>query len=104
MKGGTLIREARKRAGLTQRRLAQVLGTSQSVVARWEAGAQEPSLATVARAVRAAGFDLHVSIAEPDDGHRRLIADALALPPAVRLARLVDLLHAQEALHAAVRK
>ena len=103
MRGGTLIREARLRAGLTQRRLAEALGTSQSVVARWETGQQEPSLATVARAVRAAGFDVHVSLASADEDHRRLMADMLALPPAARLAALLRRKEVEHILQGAVR-
>ena len=103
MNGGTLIREARRRAGMTQRRLAEALGTAQSVVARWESGAQAPSLATVARAVRAAGYDLHVSITSTDEDHQRLIADMLALTPSARLGDLVRRVEVQETLHAAVR-
>ena len=36
--GADLIREARKRAGLTQRELAERAATTQSSVARWESG------------------------------------------------------------------
>ena len=39
-----LIREARRRARLTQSELAMRAGTTQSAVARWEAGRSLPSL------------------------------------------------------------
>ncbi|MBA3620065.1 MAG: helix-turn-helix transcriptional regulator [Acidothermales bacterium] len=64
--GGDLIREARRRAGLTQAQLAERAGTTQSAVARWERGRSAPSFDTVRRLVRACGFDLFVTIEEYD--------------------------------------
>lgn len=90
MTGGSLIAEARKRAGLTQDRLAQRLGTHQSVVARWETGRTRPDFDTVQRAVRAAGFDLGVSLAAVDDHDLVLIRRELAREPHERLAHLVS--------------
>jgi UDP-N-acetylglucosamine 1-carboxyvinyltransferase len=46
---GTLIRDARRHQGLTQSELAELLGTSQSAVARIEQGRQNLSLETLAR-------------------------------------------------------
>ena len=89
MHGGILIREARLRSGLTQAELATRLGTQQSVVARWETGAREPTLATVGRVVRAAGLELSVSITKADDDHDRLIGDALDRSPAERIDDLL---------------
>jgi transcriptional regulator with XRE-family HTH domain len=37
-----LIVIARKRAGISQRELAERLGRPQATIARWEAGAREP--------------------------------------------------------------
>lgn len=53
-----LVRTARRRAGLSQRALARRAGTAQSVVARIEAGATDPSSATLARLLAAAGVEL----------------------------------------------
>lgn len=53
-----LLRSVRARAGLSQRALAARAGTAQSVVARIELGVTSPSVETLARLVRAAGFDL----------------------------------------------
>jgi transcriptional regulator with XRE-family HTH domain len=88
MKGGEFIREARKRSGLSQRELAELLGTTQAVIARWETGARSPSFERVVQAVRACGFDLAVRIVPRDDQHALLIEEALTLDPHERLDRL----------------
>jgi len=46
---------ARVRAGLTQAELAERMGTTQSVVARLESGAQLPSVKTLLRFAKATG-------------------------------------------------
>ena len=65
--GNDLVREARKRAGLTQRELAERAGTTQSAIARLEAGATAPSFDQVLRLVRLCGLDLDVMLVERDD-------------------------------------
>ena len=60
--------EARRRAGLTQAQLAQRMGTTQSAVARLERRGANPRIATLDRALRAAGH--------------RLVVDAVKSPPA----------------------
>ncbi|MFG1933341.1 helix-turn-helix transcriptional regulator [Mycobacterium sp. NPDC048908] len=65
--GGNLIREARRRAGLTQAELAEVAGTSQSGIARWESGRTSVSLDDVIRLVRLCGFDLELMLMPHDD-------------------------------------
>ena len=46
---------ARVRAGLTQAELAELMGTTQSVVARLESGARLPSVKTLLRFAKATG-------------------------------------------------
>ena len=65
--GGDLIREARRRAGLRQAELAVLAGTSQSGIARWEAGRTAVSLDDVIRLVRLCGFDLEVMLLPRDE-------------------------------------
>ncbi|MGH7571692.1 MAG: helix-turn-helix transcriptional regulator [Gemmatimonadota bacterium] len=48
----------RKRAGLTQARLARLGGTSQPAIAAYEAGARSPNLNTIQRLARAADLDM----------------------------------------------
>jgi hypothetical protein len=90
MHGGELIREARKRAGLSQRGLAERLLTTQPVIARWETGGAAPSFRRVVDAIRACGLDLAVRVVTPDDDHALLIEENLRLAPAQRLARLSE--------------
>lgn len=61
-----LIKEARRRAGLTQTELARRAGVPQSTVGRIETGARLPSAALVERLIRAAGFELTAGLAELD--------------------------------------
>ena len=65
--GGDLIREARRRAGLTQADLAGRAGTAQPAIARWESGRTAVSLDDVRRLVRLCGFDLEVMLVPRDD-------------------------------------
>jgi transcriptional regulator with XRE-family HTH domain len=102
MTGGSLIAEARKRAGITQAELAARLGTHQSVVARWETGRTRPDFDIVQRAVRAAGFDLGVTISPADDHDLGLIRRELDRQPHERITELVDTVRKIDAMAAAV--
>lgn len=90
MNGGDLIRTARKRAGLSQRELAELLATTQPVIARWERGTSSPSFERVVEAIRACGLDLGVRIVTPDDQHALLVQDNLRRTPSERLDRLAQ--------------
>jgi transcriptional regulator with XRE-family HTH domain len=92
MDAGAALREARRRAGLTQAALAQRAGTSQATMSAYERGSKEPSLETLQRLLGAAGARLAI---EP------------ATTPTIRPARdrleragrgLVDVLLLAEAL------
>ena len=65
--GNDLIREARKRVGLTQRELAGRAGTTQSAIARIETGRSTPTFDTVLRLLRLCGLDLDIMLVERDD-------------------------------------
>lgn len=65
--GGNLIREARRRAGLTQAELAARAGTAQPAIARWESGSTAVSLDDVIRLIRLCGLDLELHIVPYDD-------------------------------------
>ncbi len=81
-----LVREARKRAGLTQAELARRAGVPQSTVGRIESGARVSSTALTERLLRAAGFELRVGLGEPDPGTDSLFERTLRRTPRQRLA------------------
>ena len=84
-----LVREARKRAGLTQSALAQRAGVAQSTVARIESGVRRPSTDMVERLVRAAGFEIRVALGDADPQTTSMLERNLRLTPAERLANVV---------------
>ncbi len=55
-----MLRWARRRAGMTQRQLAERAGVPQSTIGRIESGATDPRLSTLRQLLRACGFDLEV--------------------------------------------
>jgi transcriptional regulator with XRE-family HTH domain len=62
MDAADLIRRARTAAGFTLRRLAEQAGTSHATLSAYEAGNVNPSVRTLERIVRAAGFNLEVGL------------------------------------------
>lgn len=59
---GALLRDARRRAGLTQTELAQRAGVTQSVVSAYESNHRQPALTTLAALIEATGFDLDIRL------------------------------------------
>lgn len=96
--GNDLVREARKRARLTQRELAERAGTTQSAIARLESGRTRPAFDEVLRLVRLCGFDLSTRLVERDAADWMQAQALLRLPEgerleqAARMARRVDAL------------
>ncbi len=64
MNAAFLIREARTRAGLTQAALAERAGTRQNAVSAYELGRRIPSLVTLTRLVRAAGYEIEAALVD----------------------------------------
>lgn len=87
MQGGNLIREARRRAGLTQCELADRIGTTQSAIARLERGRTEPSHERVIEAVRACGLELVTQLLPSDDADWSVASTNLAVHPETRVRR-----------------
>jgi transcriptional regulator with XRE-family HTH domain len=90
MKGGSIVREARRMAGLTQARLARRLGTTQSVVARWESGRVSPTLETLTRIVQACGLTLSISLRPVDDHDLGLALESHSLTADQRVDQLTN--------------
>jgi transcriptional regulator with XRE-family HTH domain len=60
MEVATLIRDARRSAGITQLELARNAGTAQPAVAAYESGAKTPNLATLQRLLGACEHDVEL--------------------------------------------
>jgi transcriptional regulator with XRE-family HTH domain len=71
-----LLKEARRRAGLTQAELAIRAHTSQPAIAGYERARTMPDLATLFRLVEACGLELRLELTEPDG--QRVAAEAAA--------------------------
>jgi uncharacterized protein len=62
---GTLLRRARRAAGLTQAELAARAGVTQSVVSAYESGHRQPALPTLAALIEATGHELVTGFRRP---------------------------------------
>jgi transcriptional regulator with XRE-family HTH domain len=82
---GSLIREARELAGLSQAELAQRIGSRQPVISRWERGLESPRVDTLARILQACGFEADLVFRRHDDVDRSQVVGALAQSPDDRL-------------------
>lgn len=88
---GDLLREARVRAGLSQRALAGRAGTAQSVVARIEGNQASPTWETLTKLLASAGFALRSRLDLLPAKSSHMLADVgriLALSPEARLIEL----------------
>jgi len=88
---GTVIRDARKRAGLSQAQLADALGTTQSVVSRWERGHDTPRADTLVAILRACGYEADLVLRPRDTGvDVAQIRAMLRMTPEARIASSVN--------------
>lgn len=88
-----LLREARRRAGVSQRELARRAGTAHSVVARIEAGTTSPTWNSLARLLKAAGFALDAALIPAPVVASHVLDDVeriLKLSPEERLRELAN--------------
>jgi transcriptional regulator with XRE-family HTH domain len=88
-----LVREARRRAGLSQAELAERAGTSQPAIARYERARSMPDLATLHRIAEACGTDLRLGLAERDA--QREANEAAALERTVEQRLLANQAHVE---------
>lgn len=101
MRGNHLVREARRRAGLTQTELAERAGTTQPAIARLERGIGSPSLARISELVEACGFEVQVRLVPMDDHDRSMATHNATLGPDQRLANALGAIRFADALRAA---
>lgn len=90
MNSSRILRHARRRAGLTQRRLAELAGVKQPVIARIESGAGEPRVGTMERLLKACGFDLELAPRLGVGIDRSVMQELLKLTPRERLDQAVQ--------------
>jgi transcriptional regulator with XRE-family HTH domain len=99
MDAGQFLREARRRADMTQRELAARAGVSQPLVARIEGGTVDPPFERLLELVRACSFDLEIHIVPLDEDAWTLVERGASASPDERLDRMlagVELLEAGE--------
>lgn len=87
MKSATALRQARRRAGFSQRQLAQLAGVSQPSIARIESGKVVPRIDTLDKLLRYCGAMLDSLPIEGAGVDRTLAYETLRLDPATRLKR-----------------
>lgn len=102
---GALIRDARKRHGLSQARLALRAGTTQTAISRLERGRRSPSVATLRRLLLVMGEDLDLSTRPLEHASDPVhLAAELRLSPAERLERAFAWTTFNDELRAAGRR
>jgi transcriptional regulator with XRE-family HTH domain len=99
-----VVKTARTIAGLSQRQLAEMLGTKQSVISRWERGQEVPRADTLGRILHACGFEVDLRFRRHDDVDRSQIVQQLSRTPAERAefvsSAVSGILEAREAIRA----
>jgi transcriptional regulator with XRE-family HTH domain len=101
---GTVLRQARRRHGLTQAQLAARARTSQAAISRIERGLVSPSVAMLARLLDLMGEELVLDAEPIDYGHdRTLIRENLKRTPEERLDFMVSFSNFVRELQGAAR-
>jgi transcriptional regulator with XRE-family HTH domain len=87
MNAGELVRDVRKRRGLTQEQLAARASTSQAAISRIERGLVSPTVETLARLLDLMHEELVLDAREVDYGHDRTLYErTLSMTPSERIA------------------
>ncbi len=83
---GQLLREARERRGVSQKRLAIRAGTTQSAISRIEKGHVSPTVETLSELLHLLGEELVLEAREADTGvDRTMIHERWTLSPEERV-------------------
>jgi transcriptional regulator with XRE-family HTH domain len=86
---GRMVRDARRRASLTQRQLSAKAGIPQETIARIERGRVDPRVKTLDRLLEACGYGLESMPRLGIGIDRTQIRALLELTPSERLARAI---------------
>ena len=100
---GSVLRKARRRAGLSQRELAARTGVAQPTIARIERDLVDPLVGTLTRLLNACGEELEARPTLGAGVDRSGVRELLKMSPAQRLATLVEEARATERLAGARR-
>lgn len=101
----TLLRETRRRHGLTQAQLAARARTSQAAISRIERGLVSPSIATLATLLDVMGEELVLGSQPIDYGHdHTLLQENLAHTPEERIRRQASWSRTMTAIQGAARR
>lgn len=85
---GQLLKDARLRRGVSQKRLAIRAGTTQSAISRIERGHISPTIETLAELLHLLGEELVLDARESNSGiDRAMIRESFRLTPSQRSAR-----------------
>ena len=103
MRGNHLVREARRRAGLTQTELAERAGTTQSAIARLERGVGRPTMERISALVEACGLELQVRLVPSDAHDWSMVEHNVALDTEERVMRALASIRLAEEVRAAGR-
>jgi transcriptional regulator with XRE-family HTH domain len=83
---GQVLREARRRHGLSQARLAIRAGTTQSAISRIEKDQVSPTVETLRSLLHLLGEELQLGVAESNSGvDRSMVRERLRMSPSERL-------------------
>ncbi len=91
MTSGTLIRQARLLAGLSQVELSERSGKDRAQIARWERDVVQPSFETLRELLRACGFDLEARLVPYEGNEKRdaVLEKALLRSPQERFEAML---------------
>lgn len=92
------MREARRRAGITQTELADRVGTTQSAIARLERGHGHPTMQRISELVEACGLELQVRLVPAEDHDWSMVARNSMLDSDERVARALAGIRLAEAV------
>ncbi|MGH3035356.1 MAG: helix-turn-helix domain-containing protein [Gaiellaceae bacterium] len=105
MSPGDLLREVRRRHGVTQAQLAARAKTSQAAISRIERDIVSPSVNTLATLLDLLGEELELAAQPIDYGHdRTLLRQNLQLTPLERIERQAAWSRGMRELQRAVRR